>query len=175
MRLPDPLPTRFTAALHATIQCRVEHGLIRGDATVVEAKGLSFDAEVDVEAGTVRVVGFPAVEETVPTSLGDVATTVSVDGDPEGRYDADTGHVEVDAVLTFRPAHLLARRSRVSVRLHTDGAVDAEGVVATGDPLHADDGLLVLVGEGTFDGGSLDGGRVVLAITATLDGLTVHD
>ena len=175
MRLPDPLPPRFTAGLVATIGCRVEHGLLRGDAAVVEEPDLHFDAEVDVEAGTVRVVGFPEVRDTVATALGDVTTTVSVDGDPEGHYAAATGHVDVDARLTFKPKHLLARRSRVEVRLHTDGAVDAEGVSAAGDPLHADDGHLVLVGEGTFEGGSLDGGRLWLSIRATLDRIDVHE
>lgn len=167
-RLPDPLPARFTAALAATVRCTVEHSLLTGDRAEVEQKGVAFEAHVDVEAGSVRVVGFPEIRAKVETAIGRVETGVTVEGEPEGTYDAQTGHVEVEAVLTFDPDSLLARASRVTVRLHSDGRL--ADPKAKGDPLEADDTRVVLVGEGLFEGGSVDGGRLGLVLTCAVTG-----
>ena len=168
MKLPDPLPARFVARLSAALRCTVEHGLLDDGRADVEQDAVSFVAHVDVGGGTVRVVGFPAVEAEVGTAIGRIATTVSVEGEPEGTYAAETGHADVAAVLTFDPDSLLARTSRVAVHLRSDATL--ADPKATGDPLEAGDARVVLVGEGTFEGGSLDGGRLGLVLTCRVVG-----
>ena len=161
-RIPDPLPARFTASLVATVRCTVEHALLADGRAEVEEEGVAFEAHVDTEAGTVRVVGFPEIEAEVGTAIGRITTAVRVEGEPEGTYDAETGRVEVEAVLTFDPSSLLARSSDVSVTLRSDARL--ADPKATGDPLEADDTRVVLVGEGLFEGGSVDGGRLGLVL-----------
>lgn len=167
-RLPDPLPARFVASLAAVIRCTVEHGMLDDDRAEVEEDGVAFEAHVDVNAGTVRVVGFPEIEAEVGTAIGKIRTTVSVEGEPEGDYDAGTGNVAVEATLVFDPSSLLARKSRVAVRLHSDGRL--ADPKATGDPLEPGDTRVVLIGEGVFEGGSLDGGRLGLVLTCKVEG-----
>lgn len=167
MRLPDPLPPRFAARLSATVRCTVEHGLLDDGRAEVEQKAVAFSAHVDTEAGTVSVVGFPPIESEVGTVVGRITTTVSVDGDPGGTYDAATGHADIEAVLAFDPDSLLARTSRVTVRLQSsESLADPK---ATGDPLEAGDTRVVLLGEGVVEGGSVDGGRLGLVLTCTVD------
>lgn len=168
VRLPDPLPPRFDVSLSATVRCTVEHGLLDDGRAEVEQKAVAFSARVDVEQETVRVVGFPEIEAEVGTAIGKIRTTVSVEGEPEGDYDAETGNVAVEATLVFDPSSLLARRSRVAVRLHSDGRL--ADPKATGDPLEPGDTRVVLIGEGVFEGGSLDGGRLGLVLTCKVEG-----
>ena len=131
----------------------------------VEQASVAFKAHVD--AGTVRVVGFPEIEGEVGTAVGRVRAVVSVVGEPEGTHDAGTGHARVAADLAFDPDSFLARTSRVAVTLQTGARLaDPE---ATGDPLDAGNARVVLVGEGTFDGGSLDGGRLALVLDARIE------
>ena len=164
MLLPDPLPTRFIAALVATVRCTVEHALLDDGRAEVEQADVTFEAHVDGEA--VRVVGFPEIESEVGTALGRVRTAVSVDGTPEGDYDAATGHATVEVALEFDPKSLFASTSRVSVRLTSDGRLaDPE---SAGNPLDAGDTRVVLIGEGVFDGGSLDGGRLGLVLACQI-------
>jgi hypothetical protein len=143
--------------------------MLDGGRAAVEQDGVSFSARVDVAAGTVHVVGFPEIEAEVETAIGTIRTAVTVEGEPEGAYDAVTGHVDVEASLTFDPSSLLARTSRVAVRLHTDGKLSDPK--AAGNPLDAGDARVVLVGEGVFRGGSLDGGRLGLVLTCRVEGV----
>ncbi len=163
--LPDPIPTRFVAHLVASVRCTVEHSLLDDDRADVVETDVAFEAHVD--GATVRVVGFPEIEGDVETAIGRVRATVRIDGEPEGRYDAATGHAAVDAALAFDPDSFLASTSRVTLLLATDARL--ADPKATGDPLDAGDDRVVLVGDGTFDGGSIDGGRLGLAITCRIE------
>lgn len=163
--LPDPLPTRFVAHLVATVRCTVEHSLLDDDRADVTETDVAFEAHVD--GATVRVVGFPEIEGDVETAIGRVRATVRIDGDPEGQYDAATGHAAVDAALAFDPDSFLASTSRVAVRLETDARLSDPK--ATGNALDAGDDRVTLVCEGTFEGGSLDGGRLGLAIACRIE------
>ena len=164
-RLPDPLPASFTAHLVATVRCTVEHAMLDDGRAEVEQTDVAFEAHVD--AGTVRVVGFPEVEAEVGTAIGRIRAVVTVDGEPEGAHDAETGHAHVAADLAFDPDSFLARTSRVTVTLQTNARLaDPE---AAGDPLDAGNARVVLVGEGTFDGGSLDGGRLGLVLDCRIE------
>ena len=160
VRLPDPLPPRFTAALVATVRCTVEHALLDDGRAEVEEAGVAFEAHVDGAA--VRVAGFPEIEATVGTTIGQVRCAVTVDGELEGDYDAATGHASVNAELSFSPKSLFASTSRVAVRLETKARL--ADPKAKGDPLDAGDDRVTLVGEGTFSGGSLDGGHLGLVL-----------
>lgn len=163
--LPDPLPTRFVAHLIATVTCTVEHTLLDDDRADVTETEVSFEAHVD--GATVRVVRFPAISGEVDTAIGLVRAEVRVDGEPEGTYDPATGHAAVDAGLAFDPDSFLASTSRVTLLLATDARL--KDPKATGNPLDAGDDRVVLVGEGTFDGGSIDGGRLGLAIACRIE------
>lgn len=168
MPLPDPLPARFVAHLTATVRCTVEHAMLDDGRADVTESAVAFEAHVDGD--TVRVVGFPDIEGTVGTVIGSVDATVRVEGEPEGTYEVGTGHAAVDAALEFDPDSFLARTSRVSLRLESNARLaDPE---AMGDPLDAGDDRVVLVGEGTFEGGSLDGGRLALVIDCHIDRIT---
>ena len=167
MPLPDPLPSRFTASLVATVHCTVEHSLLDGDRAEVEQPDVAFEAHV--EDGSVRVVGFPEIEAEVETAISRIRTTVSVEGTPAGTHDAATGHVEAEATLSFDPSSFLASTSRVQVRLSSDDRI--KDPKATGDALDGGDDRVVLVGEGTFEGGSLDGGRLGLVLECRIDAL----
>ena len=129
----------------------------------VEQASVAFKAHVD--AGTVRVVGFPEIEGEVGTAVGRVRAVVSVEGEPE--HDAGTGHARVAADLAFAPDSFLARTSRVAVTLQTDARLADPR--AAGDPLDAGNARVVLVGEGTFGGGSLDGGRLALVLDCRIE------
>ena len=163
--LPDPLPASFTARLVATVRCTVEHAMLDDGRAEVVQTDVAFEAHVD--AGTVRVVGFPEVEAEVGTAVGRVRAVVSVDGEPEGAHDAETGHASVAAALSFDPDSFLARTSRVAMTLQTNARLADPR--AAGDPLDAGNARVVLVGEGTFDGGSLDGGRLALVLDCRIE------
>lgn len=165
MPLPDPLPARFTASLVATVRCTVEHAMLDDGRADVEQSGLAFETHVD--GATVRVTGFPEIEAHVATAIGRVRATVTVDGTPRGTYDAATGHVDAEARLAFDPDSFLARTSRVALRLATDARLAKP--TAAGNPLDAGDDRVVLVGEGTFEGGSLDGGRLGLVLDCRIE------
>ncbi len=134
--------------------------MLDDDRAEVTEPDVVFEAHVDGE--TVRVVGFPEIEGTVGTVIGDVRTAVSVEGEPAGRYDPETGHVTVEATLSFDPHSLLASTSRVALRLASDARL--ADPKADGNPLNAGDDRVTLVSEGTFEDGSLDGGRLGLVI-----------
>lgn len=160
MNLPDPLPDSFTVSLQATVRCTVEHDLLDGDRAEVTQRDVAFEAHI--ARGRVRVVGFPEIEGEVGTAIGSVRAVVRVEDEPTGTHDAATGHASIKARLTFDPDSFLASASRVAVLLETDARLaDPE---ATGDALDGD--RVVLVGEGTFEGGSLDGGRLGLVLDA---------
>ena len=163
--MTDPLPARFAAALTATVRCTVEHALLDDGRAEVEETGVAFHAHVDGE--TLRVVGFPEIEAEVGTALGRVRCVVSVRGEPAGDYDAATGHATVDAELSFDPKSLFASTSRVAVTLNTEARL--ADPKAAGNPLDAGDARVVLVGEGTFRGGSLDGGRLGLVLDCRIE------
>ena len=160
MDLPYPLPASFVVSLTATVRCAVTHALLDDGRAEVVQEDVAFEAHVD--DGRVRVVAFPDITGEVETAIGRVKTTVRLDGEPKGSHDAVTGHATVEALLEFDPASFLARTSRVSVRLSTDAHLDGEA----GDPLDAGDSRVVLVGEGTFEGGSVDGGHLGLVLDA---------
>lgn len=130
----------------------------------VEQARVTFEAHVD--DGAVRVVGFPEIEAEVATAIGSVRAVVTVEGEPEGTHDPETGHARIAAALEFNPDSFLARTSRVAVTLQTDAHLTDPK--AAGNPLDSGDARMVLVGEGTFDGGSLDGGRLALVLDARI-------
>lgn len=163
--LPDPLPTRFVARLAATVRCTVEHTMLDDDRADVTEADIAFEAHVD--GATVRVVGFPDIASEVGTAIGRVRAEVRLDGEPEGTYDTETGHAAIDAALAFDPDSFLASTSRVMLRLATDARL--ADPKAAGNALDAGDERVVLVGEGTFDGGSLDGGRLGLVIACRIE------
>ena len=160
MTLPDPLPPRFRVALAASVRCTVEHSILDDGRAVVVQDDVAFEAHV--ADGRVRVAGFPEIEGEVGTTIGRVSAVVRLAGEPEGAHDAETGHASVAADLEFDPDSFLARTSRVAVQLQTDARLGE----TAGNPLDAGDGRVVLVGEGTFEGGSLDGGRLGLVLDA---------
>ena len=163
--LPDPLPTQFVARLVATVTCTVEHTLLDGDRADVVETDVVFEAHVD--GATVRVVDFPAVSGEVDTAIGRVRAEVRVEGEPEGTYDPATGHASVEAALAFDPDSFLASTSRVSLQLASDARL--ADPKATGNPLDGGDARVVLVGEGLFEDGSLNGGRLGLALECRVE------
>ncbi len=172
--MPADLPPQFSARLDADVYALLEHGILDGDRQLVREPDagdppLHFRAALDRDAGTVRLLDFPPVTDDVDTDLGNVSATVSIDGDPEGTYDGGTGHVAIDVELTVDPKHLLARTSRVRLTLSSDAAIREAELEADGDPLTLDDGSVTLVGRGTFEGGTLDGGTLWLAIACAID------
>ncbi len=173
--LPETLPAQFSAHLSATVHCVLAHRILDGDnrAYVVEPKEggepLAFEAALDQEDGTVRILDFPTVTDRVGTDLGEVEATVAIEGEPEGRYDAESGDVTVRVTLLFDPDHLLAKASRVALTLSSAGAFDEAELAAEGAPLDLAGGTLTLVGEGTFEGGTLEGGSCWLAIGCEIE------
>lgn len=169
MPIPNPLPPRFTATLQASVRAVIAHPILDGDRQLVEAPHegedrLTVRAAVDREAGTLRIVTFPELSDKVDTAIGRVRAVVNVEGEPEGTFADDTGHVRLDAPVHVNPKSLLARDSDVTVALATDGAVRQPELEAEGDPFDDGDKIVRLVGEGTFEGGSLDGGTMWLVI-----------
>lgn len=174
MTVPDPLPPRFTASLRGRIRALLAHSILEGGRQSVAAPAedgapLSVRVEVDQEAGTLRLLSFPEIEDEVGTAIGDVRAVVSVEGEPAGSYDAPSGHAEVEVPLRFDAKSMFARDSSVRVTLRTDGAVDQPGLQATGDPFEAGDPAVRLVGHGTFEGGSLDGGTLWLVVDGEVE------
>ena len=173
--MPADLPAQFSARLDADVYALLAHAILDGDNRhlVHEPSDggdpIRFRATLDRDAGTVRLLDFPPVTDRVGTDLGEVEATVTIEGDPEGHFDAATGHVEIEIALAFDPKHLLARTSRVTLTLSSDAQIDQAELDATGDPLALDAGTLTLVGHGTFDGGTLDGGDLWLAIACAID------
>ncbi len=169
------LPTRFSAHLDADVYALLAHRILDGDNRHLvhePSEGqdpILFRASLDRDAGTVYLLDFPPVTDHVGTDLGEVSATVTIEGDPEGTFDPETGHVEIEVDLTFNPKHVLARKSRVTLALSSDARIDQPELDATGAPLTLDDGTLTLVGEGTFVGGSLNGGSLWLAIACVID------
>ncbi len=172
--MPTDLPSQFSARLDADVYALLVHPILDGDRQLVREPDegddpLLFRAALDREAGTVRLLDFPPVTDHVGTALGEVAATVTIEGDPTGDYDRNTGHVHIEVALTFAPKHLLARKSRVKLALSSEATIREPELEADGDPFTLDDGTLILVGHGTFEGGSLDGGDLWLAISCAID------
>ena len=176
--MPANLPAQFRATLDADVYALLAHRILDGDNRhlVHEPKEgeelLVFHAEVDRDAETVRLVDFPAVTDHVGTDLGEVTATVTVGGDPEGYFHPTTGEVEIEVTLKFDPKHMLARTSRVTLMLRSDATIDQEELDATGVPFTDADRALTLVGHGRFEGGTLDGGDLWLAIACAVDDIS---
>ena len=176
--MPPDLPSQFSARLDADVYALLAHRILDGDNRHLvhepkEGEGLIvFHAEVDRDAETVHLLDFPPVTDHVGTDLGDVKATVTVEGDPGGYFHPTTGHVEIDVTLTFEPRHMLARTSRVTVPLRTEARLEQPELDATGAPFSSSDGTLTLVGRGTFEGGTLDGGSLWLAIACLIEDIT---
>lgn len=168
MPLPNPLPDRFTATLHGRVRAAIAHSILDGGRQSFEAPSdggrLTIRADVDRTGGTLRITEFPAVEDRVGTAIGSVRAVVTVEGEPEGTFADDTGHVRVEAPVHVEPKSILASDSSMRVTLTTDGALRQPDIDAQGDPLDDGDATVRLVGEGTFEGGSLDGGTMWLVI-----------
>lgn len=174
MPIPDPLPPQFTATLRARVRALIEHSILDGGRQTVEepaagGEPLVVRVEVDREAGTLRLLEFPPVEDEVGTAIGTVRALVTVGGQPEGAYDGETGHARLDVPVDVDPKSMLARDSAARVALSTEGAVDQPELQATGDPLDAGDSVVRLVGHGTFTGGSLDGGTLWLVVDCEVE------
>jgi hypothetical protein len=173
--LPDPLPARFEAVLHGRVRAVIAHSLLDGGRQTFEAPSggepLAIRAAVDREAGTLRITEFPAVGDEVDTAVGSVHAVVTVEGEPAGRYHGDDGHVEIDAPIHVEPDSFLASDSDATLALSTSGAVRQPDLDAHGDPVDDGDATVRLVGEGTFRGGSLDGGTMWIAIDCTIDAI----
>jgi hypothetical protein len=162
-------PAQITASLDARVHCILAHVILEGDRAYVdepdpEDDAIHFSAELDREKGEAKLVDFPPIKDAVRTDLGRIKAEVRVEKAETGTYDAETGHVTVAVRLAFDPDHFLARTSEVELTLSSDAAWDEPEYHAVGKPLTLEDGTIVLVGEGTFDGGSLDGGKLYLAI-----------
>lgn len=176
--MPTDLPDHVSARLDADVYALLHHAILDGDNRHLVQKPTDggepvlFRATLDRKAGTVRLLDFPPITDRVGTDLGKVTATVSVEGEPEGRYDSETGHVEVEVLLTFDPDHVLARTSRVTVVLSSSGRIEQPELEAAGEPLLWEDGSLTLTGHGTFEEGTLDGGTIWLAIACAIDDVT---
>ena len=167
MALPNPLPPQFTATLAVSVRSVVEHPILRGGRQMITAPAegrLEATARVDRQAGTLQILDFPTVSDRVATMIGKVTASVSLQGDPEGTFDDETGHVAVETDLHVAPKSLLARDSDVTVHLTSEGTVETTEVTATGDPLNDGDATLRLVGQGSFRGGTLAGGTFWLIL-----------
>jgi hypothetical protein len=176
--VPANLPPRFRATLDADVYALLAHRILDDDNRhlVHEPKEgedlLIFHAEVDREAETVRLIDFPPVTDHVGTDIGEIEATVIVEGDPEGYFHPTTGEVEIEVTLRFDPKHMLARTSRVTLLLRSDAHIDQEELDATGVAFTDADRSLTLVGHGTFEGGTLAGGTLWLAIACEIDDIT---
>lgn len=160
---------KITARLEARLDCILTHSILKGDRSHVsepdaEDEPIRFQAELDREAGTARLVDFPPVRDAVETDLGEIKAEVRVEKSEVGTYDAETGHVSLAVRLAFDPDGFLARTSKVDLTLSTQNTFDEPEHAAEGAPLSLKSGTLRLVGEGTFDGGSLMDGTLFLAI-----------
>ena len=172
MPLPDPLPPSFAATLAVTVRAVIAHPVLKGGRQSVEAPAsgtLDATAEVDREAGTLRITAFPPVSDRVATKLGRIKATVELGDEPAGTFDDETGHVSFETTLDVRPKSLLARDSTVTMTLASDASVDTDGLAATGDPLDDGDDRVRLVGEGRFEGGTLAGGTMWLVLDAHVE------
>ncbi len=168
------LPPQFSARLDADVYALLAHSILTGDRQLVREPDagdppLHFRAALDRDAGTVRLLDFPPVTDEVGTALGHVTATVTIQGDPEGAFDSETGHVRIEVELTIDPKHLLARTSRVRLALSSEATIRQAELEADGVPLTLSDGTVTLVGQGTFEGGTLDGGTFWLAIACAID------
>lgn len=169
------LPPQFSARLDADVYALLAHPILDGDNRHLvhePSEGsppILFRAALDQKVGAVHLLDFPPVTDHVGTDLGEVSATVTIEGDPMGKFDPATGHVEIEVTLTFDPEHLLARRSRVTLTLSSSATIREAELEADGDPLTFDDGSVTLVGRGTFEGGTLDSGSLWLAIACAID------
>lgn len=169
MPLPATLPARSTVTLDARVRARIVHDLLdEGHHLLDVPDALTLRVTIDREAGTLRLDAFPHVEDEVETAIGSVGAVVTVEGQPEGSYDDATGHVEIDVPLHLDAQSLLARDSSAVLTLGSRGSVDEPGLSATGAPFDGSDSGVCLVGQGTFEGGSLDGGTLWLVLDATV-------
>ena len=123
---------------------------------------------VDRDDGSLRLDSFPDVDEEVDTALGSIRVVVSVEGEPVGRYDDSTGHVEIDVPLHLDAKSFFASDSDVHLTLQSDAHIDEDGFTGTGDPFDAGDPTVRLVGNGTLDGGSLNGAPLWLVLEGTV-------
>ena len=169
--LPNPLPPRFTARLAVSVRSVIQHPILKGGRQRVDAGPLEVRAEVDREAGTVRITEFPTVSDRVATKLGRIQASVELVGQPQGSFDDATGHISVASELHIAPKSMLARDSDVSMTLASDDRVETPEVSAEGDPLDDGDDVLRLVGEGSFRGGTLAGGTFWLVLDGTVTGV----
>lgn len=169
MPLPNPLPSRFAAGLAVSVRAVIAHPIVSGGRQRVDAGPLAVRAEVDREAGTLRIVDFPEVSDRVSTKIGTVTASVELRGQPAGSFDGATGHVSVESELHIAPKTMLARDSDVSMVLASDAHVEAGDVAAQGDPLNDGDATLRLVGEGRFRNGTLVGGTFTLVLDCVVE------
>lgn len=172
MALPDPFPPRFEAVLSVSVRSVIAHPILRGGRQRVDAGPLAVRAQVDREAGTLRIVDFPTVSDRVATMIGKVKASVEIQGQPTGSFDDATGHVAVEADLRIAPKSMLARDSDVTMTLSSDDRIETPEVSAEGDPLDDGDDVLRLVGEGTFRNGTLVGGTFTLVLDCTVESVT---
>ena len=172
MPVPSPLPARAAASLDARVHALIVHDVVDGGRHRLDAPdgdgALAVRVTVDRGAGTLRLDAFPEIEDRVETAIGGVRAVVAVAGTPEGSYDDATGHVEIDVPLHLDAKSVFAGDSDVVVSLTSRGAVDEADLAGTGDPFDAGDPTVRLVGSGTFEGGSLDGGALWLVLDATV-------
>lgn len=166
--LPDPLPARAKATLDAKVQALIVHDVLDGGRHLLEADGLSVEVVVDRSSGTLTLASFPEIEDEVGTAIGDVRAVVSVEGEPEGEYDDDGGHIRIEVPLRLDAKSVFARDSDLALTLSSEGSVDQDGLSGEGDPFEAGDPTVRLVGDGVLDGGSLDGARVWLVLEGTV-------
>ncbi len=169
MALPSPRPAQFGASLSVSVRAVIAHPILRGGRQRVDAGPLRARAEVDRQAGTLRIVEFPTVSDRVATMIGKVSASVEIQGQPAGSFDDSTGHVSVETELHIAPQTMLARDSDVTMVLSSTGRVETPEVTSDGDPLDDGDETLRLVGQGTFRGGTLSGGTFWLVLDCTVD------
>lgn len=171
MPVPAPLPDRFSATLRVRLRALFEHSVLDGGRQRVEAPPAGADAlevRVAVDGDTLRLLSFPEIEDTVDTAIGRIGAVVSVEGEPEGAFDTETGRIEIAVPIHLDAQHLLASDSDARLAMTTDGAVDQPELSAEGEPFDAGDPVVRLVGSGTFQDGSLDGGTMWLALDAEI-------
>ncbi len=176
MPLPDPLPPSFSATLAVTVRALIRHPILKGGRQSVEAPAegtLEARAEVDRQAGTLRITAFPSVSDRVATKLGRIRATVELGDEPAGTFADQTGHVSIETTMDVRPKSLLASDSTVMMTLSSDAALDVEGLAAQGDPLDDGDDRVRLVGQGPFKGGTLAGGTMWLVLDCTVESVDV--
>lgn len=118
---------------------------------------------------------FPLREVTSPQAGVRVAIDVNLASGGAGTYDAATGHLDVSVTLGFRVVVdlwgivLSDTTSLLPLMLTTGSQSSPSGAYTdTGSPLDAS-GFVVLVGDGAFVGGELNGRDASLTLVGTVD------